>query len=98
MDISSKIDWALKEIERLPQELSWRDSVLNQLNYCQRVLSKTEAPDCLEKLTMGYIALRELDGWEPDDIPKAISLIQYELQQTYLSYAAKVRLNIHRRA
>lgn len=97
MEISEKIAWAQKEIESLPKELPGRESVLNQLRFCQAVMAQTEPPDRLEQLTMGYIVFRELDGWEPDDLPKAISSIQYELQQKYLSYAAKVRLNIHRR-
>lgn len=97
MDISEKIAWARKEIELLPKELPWRNSVLSQLNFCQSVVSQSEPPDRLEQLTMGYIVFRELDGWEPDDLPKAISCIQYELQQKHLSYEAKVRLDIHRR-
>ena len=97
MDTAQQIEWAAKQVEALPHELSWRTSVLRQLQYCQAVLSGTEPPERLEELTMGFIAVRELEGWQPEELPRTISAVQYELQQRYLPYAAKVRLGIHRR-
>jgi hypothetical protein len=97
MDIRSSIQWAKAEIEKLPTELPWRGSVLTQILYCEAVEDGTESPDRLEQLTMGWIVMREMDGYEPDTLQKTVSAIQYELQQKRLPYAAKVRLGIHRR-
>lgn len=97
MDISSSIQWAAQEIEKLPAGLPWRESVLTQLRYCSAVVAGKEPPERLEQLTMGWIVMRELDGWEPDTLQKTISQISYDLQQLHLPYAAKVRLGIHRR-
>jgi hypothetical protein len=98
MDIHSSIQWAEMEMEKLPPELSWRNSVLEQLRYCAAVAQGKENPERLEQLTMGRIVSRELDGYEPKTLQSTVSSIQYELQQSHLSYATKVRLGIHKRA
>lgn len=97
MDIVASIQWAAKEIESLPPALPWRESVLAQLSYCEAVAKGAESPERLEKLNMGWIVSRELDGYEPGTLQSTVSSIQYELQQSHLSYAAKVRLGIHKR-
>lgn len=97
MDIPASIQWVTKEIESLPVALPWRETVLTQLHYCAAVAKGTESPERLEQLNMGWIVSRELDGFEPNTIQSTVSAIQYELQQSHLSYAAKVRLGIHRR-
>lgn len=97
MDIATRIEWARKEIESIHPGIAWRERVLNELDFCQAVLSGLAAPGRLEHLTMGLIAVRGLDEWGLDDLSNAISSIQHEMQQKYLSYAAKVRLGIHRR-
>lgn len=97
MEILPAIARAEEEIRRLPQALSWSSSVLAQLTYCAAVERGTESPDRLEQLTMGRIVCRELDGYGLEELEDLVSSIQYELQQKYLPYAAKVRLGIHRR-
>jgi len=97
MDIVASIRWVTKEIESLPPELPWRESVLAQLSYCEAVAKGAESPEHLEKLNMGWIVCRELDGDERGKMQSTVSSIQYELQQSHLSYAAKVRLGIHKR-
>jgi hypothetical protein len=70
--------------------------VLSQLDYCASVVAGAAEPDSLEQLTMGLITVREMDGW-PDELPGTIRRVEYELQQQFLPYAAKVRLGIHPR-
>jgi len=69
--------------------------VQKQLKYCLEVVSEKASPDRLEELNMGLIAVREID--EREALYSLLTEIQYEMQHKYLSYAAKVRLNIHRR-
>jgi hypothetical protein len=95
MDLGSRIDWARQRIQDLPEALPWRESVLNQLSYCKSVASGSESSERLESLTMGVISVREMD--DSDEVASAIRAIQYELQQQYLTYAAKVRLGIQKR-
>jgi hypothetical protein len=97
MDTVGQIEWAKREIAALPGSLQWRESVLRQLEFCNNVLAGAVPPERLEDLNMGYIAVRELDGVEPLELSRAIAAIQYELQQQFLSFAAKVRLGIHHR-
>lgn len=97
MDVIASIQWAAKVIESLPSELPWRGSVLSQLRYCEMVANGSESPERLETLNMGWIVSRELDGYESNTLQSTVSAIQYELQQSHLSYAAKVRLGIHKR-
>lgn len=97
MEILPAITKAEEAIKRLPPGLGWLPSVLAQLNYCAAVERGAEPPDRLEQLTMGRIVCRELDGYGLQELEELVSSIQYELQQAYLPYAAKVRLGIHRR-
>lgn len=95
MAIASEIAAVKAKVAELPSGLPWRDSVLEQLSYCEAVVYGAQSPERLEQLTMGTIAVRELEGqaWA-----EALSLVQYRLQKSHLSYAAQVRLGIHRRA
>jgi hypothetical protein len=95
MDLQTNISWALSELERTPYP--WRGAVQVQLRYCADVLRGAAPSDRLEQLNMGYVVLRELDGEEPNTLGKVVSEIQYDMQQQFLSYAAKVRLGIHKR-
>ena len=97
MEILSAIAKAEKEIKRLPGKLGWVPSVLEQLTYCVSVERGTESPARLEQLTMGRIVCRHLDGYGLPELEELVSSVEYELQQKYLPYAAKVRLGIHRR-
>jgi hypothetical protein len=95
MDLLVAIDRALDEVARY-QGTSWHESVKNQLVYCAEVVRDHEKPGRLEKLNMGYIVLRELDGCEPNALMDALPEIQLAMQLRYLDYAAKVRLGIHK--
>ena len=98
MDTPSAIEWCKSKIDALPDALSWKQSVLTQLDYCAAVTSGLDDPAQLERLNIGLIAAREMDGWPNDDeLPRRLMEVQYDLQDKYLSYAAKVRLGIHRR-
>ena len=96
MDTYFAIEKCKSEVARLPEALGWKDSVLAQLDYCAKVIAGGASPDELEHLTMGLISVREMDTW-PEEFPSLIRQIQYDMQQKHLSYAAKVRLGIHRR-
>ena len=92
-EMEESIQKALSELERF--KLPWQEMVQKQLEYCLEVISEKASLDRLENLNMGLIAVREIDGREA--LHSLLMEIQYEMQHKYLSYAAKVRLNIHRR-
>jgi hypothetical protein len=95
MDLLVAIDRALDEVG--PYEgAPWHDSVKNQLVYCADVVRGHDKPGRLEKLNMGYVVLRELDGCEPNALMDSLPGIQLAMQLRYLDYAAKVRLGIHK--
>ena len=91
--MDESIKKALLELARF--KLPWQEMIQKQLEYCLEVISEKASPERLEKLNMGLIAAREIDEREP--LHSLLMEIQYEMQHKYLSYAAKVRLNIHRR-
>jgi hypothetical protein len=91
--MQEKIEKALKELARF--NLPWQGMVRDQLEYCREVDLKNKSSDRLEDLNMGLVAVREIDEKEP--LYSLLTEIQYEMQRKYLSYAAKVRLNIHSR-
>lgn len=93
MEMRESIEQAKDELKRF--QLPWQEMVRQQLEYCLEVVEKQALPDRLEKLNMGLIAVREIDDREP--LYSLLTQIQYEMQHQYLPYAAKVRLNIHRR-
>lgn len=95
MDLTSQIAQARQYIQDLPEGVPWRGSVLQQLAYCEAVSEGTASPEKLENLNMGLISVREMD--DADEVASLIRSIQSELQEKYLSYAAKVRLGIHKR-
>ncbi len=102
MDLIEAISRARAGLQALPAALPWQPSLLRQLDYCAAVLRGEAGPAQLEQLTMAQIAVRELEeAAQPDGTPtlgELLGLIQYELQQAHLPYAAKVRLGIHRRS
>jgi len=96
VDTSLAIEQCKTWVAQLPEALGWKLSVLAQLDYCAAVAAGRDDPEGLERLTMGLISVREMDGW-PEEFPALIRQIHYDMQQEYLPYAAKVRLGIHRR-
>jgi hypothetical protein len=91
--MEESIKRAMLELNNI--NLPWKDMVQNQLKYCLEVVSGKSSPEQLEKLNIGLIAVRELD--DRYALFDLLTGIQYELQHKYLSYAAKVRLNIYKR-
>ena len=89
--MQEKIEKALTELERF--ELPWQGMVQKQLEFCREVDLKNKSSDRLEELNIGLVAVREID--EKDPLYSLLTEIQYKMQRKYLSYAAKVRLNIH---
>ena len=91
--MEAKIKQALIELAKF--KLPWQEMVQRQLEYCSAVVPEETHPDRLEELNMGLIAVREVD--ERETLHSLLTEIQYEMQHKYLSYSAKIRLNIHRR-
>jgi hypothetical protein len=91
--MEESIKQAISELKTF--NLPWKDMVQKQLEYCLEVVSGKSSPEQLEKLNIGLIAVRELEkSYALFDL---LTEIQYEMQHKYLTYAAKVRLNIHKR-
>ena len=91
--MEESINKALSELVKF--RLPWQEMVQKQLEYCLQVVSGQKSPERLEELNIGLIAVREID--ERENLYSLLTGIQYEMQGKYLSYAAKVRLNIHKR-
>jgi hypothetical protein len=91
--MEESIKQALSELVKF--KLPWQEIVKKQLEYCLDVVSGKSSPERLEELNIGLIAVRELD--KRDDLYSRLTEIQYEMQNKYLSYATKIRLNIHKR-
>ena len=91
--MKDSIEQALSELAKF--KLPWQEMVQKQLEYCLEVVSEKTSPERLEELNMGLIAVREID--EREALHSLLTQIQYKMQHKYLPYAAKVRLNIHRR-
>lgn len=91
--MQDKIEKALKELERF--NLPWQEMVRKQLKYCREVDLENNSSERIEELNMGLVAVREIDQTEPLYI--LLTEIQFEMQQKYLSFSAKVRLGIQRR-
>ena len=91
--MEESINKALSELVKF--KLPWQEVVQKQLEYCLQVASGKASSERLEELNMGLIAVREID--ERESLYSLLTEIQYEMQHKYLSYAAKVRLNIHNR-
>ena len=73
----TQIAEAVRAVEALPADLPWRESVLQQLNYCQRVLAGDEGGERLERLNMGLVAAREMEGFD-GELANKIMEIQYQ--------------------
>jgi hypothetical protein len=95
MNIKEKIIHALSLAERYPAELTGQ--IIVQLKYCLDVINEQEESNKIEKLNMGFLVLKYNEVSFSNEFCSLVSDIDFEIKQTYLSYAAKVRLGIHKK-
>jgi hypothetical protein len=93
-----KIDAA---ITALPQQQGgWRESIAIQLQYCADLLQNKVGPDRVEEINMGYLAVREFDGYETGSaefvLTAAICEIDHYIKNRFYTYAQKVRHGMHK--
>ncbi|TAK89441.1 MAG: hypothetical protein EPO06_11465 [Burkholderiaceae bacterium] len=95
----SRIQWA---ISSLPAKSgTWLDSIPIQLQYCADLLHGRVGPDRVEEINMGYIAVREFDGYEKGseefELTEVICEIDYYVKSRFFTYAQKVKHGMHKR-
>lgn len=101
MDNSEILNEIENCISSIPKgDTAWKASVEGQLKYCKNVILGKDKPNHVAELKMGFMAFRELDGFDEGTkeyrFADAVSKIQSHLQQNYLTYSEKVKLGIHR--
>lgn len=96
----SRIDWALSLFPVASG--TWLESIPMQLTYCKDLLQGSASPDRVEEINMGYIAVREFDGYEKEseefELTEAICQIDYYVKDRFFTYAQKVKHGMHKRA
>lgn len=95
----SKIEWAAKSMPS--PSVGWLESISIQLQYCADLLQGKVSSERVEEINMGYMAVREFDGYEKGvkeyELTEAICEIDSYIKNRFFSYAQKVRHGLHKR-